>query len=315
MSKPSMKIAEKENMPNLTVPSEGQPTVAAPPQNNESQVQCDRKIKKFRYFCSPDGYPTVILDKEGITEDVKTDPYWTGQITERDGVLGMKSNGVPAHWFKRAERAAMWRQQHSLPDRRYTGAYVGFDEDKPKNYYNAPPMKRDPSLKKKGPYQQFINGISYVPKALILREQPAVKLFTMEGGDPRQPSMQDLENDRKDPWYQTIANNLSDTRSYSRRTQIGADLLQNRNAVNRLNQLRHIKVYAPYGEGVGLSWKPSAFEKASGSSASPGGKVPTEQVADVGKHRQRVMEEGLTPHHTSAGQHRVLGSRSGPHTY
>ena len=88
----SKRIAEKENMPNLTVPSETPPTAAAPPQNNESQIQYDRKIKKFRYFCSPDGYPTVILDKEGITEDVKTDPYWTGRITERDGVLGTRGS-------------------------------------------------------------------------------------------------------------------------------------------------------------------------------------------------------------------------------
>lgn len=298
---PSLAIAEGENMPELTVPTKGAPTAAAPPIDNESVSQHNRKVKTFRYSCSPEGYPTVILDKEGITEDVREDPYWTGQIADRSAVLGQGS-----HWFKRSERAAAWRQQRGLPDRRYTGGYIVEGEDDTRNYYNAPPMKRDPALKKKGPYQQYINGISYVPKALILREQPVVKLFSMEGDDPRQPSLQDLENDRKDPWYQTIANNLTDTRSYSRRTQIGADLLQNRNASNRLSQLRHIKVYAPYGEGIGMSWKPSAFKKEAPLPPPPPQYVPP---ANVGRHNRSVMESGITPHYTSVGQHHVLGTQ------
>ena len=301
-SKPSMAVAEGENMPELTVPDERPPNAAAPPMDNESPVQYDRKIRQFRYVCSPEGYPTVILDKEGITDDVKDDPYWKDKIADRSGVLGQGSR-----WFKRSERAAAWRQQQGMPDRRYVGAYVAYGEDDPRNYYDAPPMKRDPALKKKGPYQQYVNGVSYVPKALIIREQPAIKLFSMEGDDPREPSLQDLENDRKDPWYNSIANNLSDTRSYPRRTQIGADMLQSRGAVNRLNQLRHIKTYAPYGEGVAMSWKPSAFKKE----APPPPEPPQYEAppANVGKHRQRVMEGGITPHYTSLGHHHVLGTQ------
>jgi hypothetical protein len=285
---PSLKIAEKENKPNLTVPTRGKPTAYAPPKDNEDPKQHDRKIDDFRYFCSPDGYPTVINDPEGITKEIAFNPFFeTGvkaNITERSGVLGMGT-----HWMQRAERAASWRQQHALRDRRYAGAYVDPNQNMTGNYYNAKPMKRDDSLKKKGPYQQFINGVSYIPKALILREQPALKLFHMKDDDPRQPSMEDLENDRKDPYYNTVANNLTNTRSYPVRTQIGNELTQTRGAVNKLNKLRYIRQEAPYGEGIGVkSWalKPQEQPKP----------MPQMMPHDLAQHRKGVMMNGINPH-------------------
>jgi len=276
----------KENMPELTVPSERQPTVKTPAiETPAATTQYKARMKHFEAATSPDGYSMVVLEKEGITEDVKQDPFWQGKISTRSGVLGQGTR-----WFKKAERAAAWRQQTSLPDRRYTGGYPAFEQDSVKNYYNAKPLVRSAELKKRGPYQQFINGISYIPKALIVREQPAVKLFTMSGDDPRQPSMEDLENDRKDPWYNTVANNLSDTRSYPRRMQIGNDILQTRGAVDKLNRLRHIKVAAPYGEGIKMSWDPSFDDMQS----------PKQQMtANLAEHRKKVMDQGIAPHHAA----------------
>jgi hypothetical protein len=239
---PSTVIAEGEDMPDLTVPSKGNPTAKAPPQQNESVTQYNRKIDTFRYACTPDGYPTVINDPEGITESVREDPYVKKKIRERSGVLGIESD-----WFTMAEKNAAWRVQRGLPDRRYTGAYVNFESDEPDAYYNAPDVKRDARLQKRGPFQQFINGISYVPKAIMLREQPALKLFSMQGDDPRQPSMEDLENDRKDPYYLSVANSLTETRSFPVRTQIGNELTNSRNAVNKLDRMRFNKIAYPYG--------------------------------------------------------------------
>jgi len=296
LNEPSITIAERENMPNLTVPSKGGPRVKAPPKQNESEEQYNRKIENFRYFCTPDGYPTVINDKEGITEDVKTDPYISGGITNRSGVLGA---GTP--WFIIAEKNAMWRQQHSLPDRRYGGGYIEFESDDPSAYYNAKLAERDPNLEKRGPFARFINGISYVPKALILREQPALKLFSMQGSDPRQPSMEDLENDRKDPYYMSVANSLTNTRSYPVRTQIGNDLTDSRNAVNKLNQMRFNKIAYPYGEGIGSApWvlKPDQDDSAEKIKAPH----------DLARHRKNVMMNGMTNHILRDNTQRVLGT-------
>lgn len=284
---PSMEIAEGENMPDLTVPTKGNPTAKAPAQQNESATQYNRKIETFRYACSPDGYPTVINNPEGITESILEDPYVKKKIRERSGVLGIESA-----WFTLAEKNAAWRVQRGLPDRRYTGAYVSFESDEPEAYYNAQEVKRDPRLEKRGPYHQFINGISYVPKALILREQPALKLFSMQGDDPRQPSMEDLENDRKDPYYLTVANSLTETRSFPVRTQIGNNLTDSRNAVNKLNQMRFIKVAYPYGEGIGA--KPWAL-KCNPNKASEKITMPH----DLNVHRKNVMTNGINPHAVS----------------
>lgn len=284
---PSMEIAEGENMPDLTVPTKGNPTAKAPAQQNESATQYNRKIETFRYACSPDGYPTVINNPEGITESILEDPYVKKKIRERSGVLGIESP-----WFTLAEKNAAWRVQRGLPDRRYTGAYVNFESDEPEAYYNAQEVKRDPRLEKRGPYQQFINGISYVPKALILREQPALKLFSMQGDDPRQPSIEDLENDRKDPHYLTVANSLTETRSFPVRTQIGNELSTSRNAVNKLNQMRFIRVAYPYGEGIGA--KPWNL-KCNPNKESEKITMPH----DLNVHRKNVMTNGINPHAVS----------------
>ena len=293
---PSMEIAVAEDMPELTVPTRNKPSAKAPPQQNESAEQYNRKIDHFRYFCTPDGYPTVINDPEGITEDVLTDPYIAGAITERSGVLGHDSD-----WFILAEKNAMWRQQHSLPDRRYTGAYVNFESDDVSAYYNAKQKKRDPSLQKRGPYHQFINGISYIPKALILREQPALKLFSMQADDPRQPTMEDLENDYKQPYYLTVANSLTETRSFPVRTQIGNELSTSRNAVNKLKQMRFNKVAYPYGEGIGA--KPWILKPSQDNSAQK-----MEVPHDLAKHRKNVMMSGINPHALKENTQRVLGT-------
>ena len=281
---PSMVIAEGEDMPDLTVPSKGNPTAKAPPQQNESATQYNRKIETFRYACSPDGYPTVVNNPEGITESILEDPYVKKKIRERSGVLGIDSP-----WFTLAEKNAAWRVQRGLPDRRYTGAYINFESDEPEAYYNAEEVKRDARLQKRGPYQQFINGISYVPKALILREQPVLKLFSMQGGDPRQPSMEDLENDRKDPYYLTVANSLTDTRSFPVRTQIGNDLTNSRNAVNKLDRMRFNKIAYPYGEGIGAkSWTLKRNQDNSSQKIS--------MPHDLNAHRKNVMVNGINPH-------------------
>ena len=293
---PSMMIAEGEDMPDLTVPSKGNPTAKAPPQQNESATQYNRKIETFRYACSPDGYPTVINNPEGITESILEDPYVKKKIRERSGVLGIESA-----WFTFAEKNAAWRVKRGLPDSSYTGAYVNFESDEPEAYYNAQAVKRDPRLEKRGPYQQFINGISYVPKALILREQPALKLFSMQGDDPRQPSMEDLENDRKDPYYLTVANSLTETRSFPVRTQIGNNLTDSRNAVNKLNQMRFIKVAYPYGEGIGA--KPWAL-KCNPNKASEKITMPH----DLNVHRKNVMTNGINPHAVSSNFGGGLGT-------
>ena len=62
----------KENMPELTVPSEGPPTAKTPPMvPPEAKMQYKGRMKHFKAAVSPDGYATVVLEKEGITEDVK----------------------------------------------------------------------------------------------------------------------------------------------------------------------------------------------------------------------------------------------------
>lgn len=286
MSKKKMsEISEKENQPNITVPQKIGPSVKAPPHNNESKTQAKRKEETFRYDCEPDGYPTVILDKEGYNMDIAKNPYFykgdvEPSISMRSGVLGHGSK-----WANEAERAATWRQQHSLKDMRYYKPFVDPHQTNPSNYYNAKPIKRDPSLKKRGPYQQYINGISYIPKSLIIRDQPAVNLFSSAENDPNVPSMQDLEDDRKDPYYQTVANNLENTRSYQVRTQIGNELTQTRNAVNKLNKIRMLRTLAPYGEGIGVkSW----FKDI------PKIKDDVPQVPhDLGKHYANVIKNGL----------------------
>lgn len=280
----SKNIAEKENQPNITVPQRIGPSTKAPPRDNESKTQVKRKEETFRYDCEPDGYPTVVLDEEGYNMDIAKDPYFykgdvEPSISMRSGVLGHGSG-----WANEAERSAMWRQQHSLRDMRYYKPFVDPHQTDVSNYYNAKPIKRDPALKKKGPYQQYINGISYIPKSLIIRDQPAVNLFSSAESDPNRPSMEDLENDRKDPYYQTVANSLENTRSYKVRTQIGNELLQTRNAVNKLNNIRMIRVTAPYGEGLGKSW----FKKIPQTSND----IP-QPPHNLGKHNVNVMKNGL----------------------
>lgn len=281
--KKSDEISDKENAPYITVPQLGGPSAEAPPKDNESKVQKRRKNDTFRYDCSPDGYPTVILDEEGYNMDIAKDPYFykgdvEPSISMRSGVLGHGTK-----WANEAERAGMWRQQHSLKDMRYYKPFVDPFQTNVSNYYNAKPIKRKDSKKKKGPYQQVINGISYIPKSLIVREQPALQLFSSAESDPGRPSMEDLENDRKDPYYQTFANNLENTRSYKVRTQIGNELIQSRNAVNKLNNIRMIHIIAPYGEGIGVkSW----FKKI------PQNDIP-QPPHNLGKHYANIIINGL----------------------
>jgi hypothetical protein len=296
---PSMTIAEDENMPNLTVPNVSQkPTAPTPPQQNESEEQYNRKIDHFRYDCSPDGYPTVINDAETVTEDVANNPYWTNQITKRSGVVGAGDL-----WFHIAEGNASWRQQHALPDKRYTGAYPVVGSDDVEAYYNAKPPKRKPNLRKHGPYAQFINGVSYVPKSIIMRDMPAIKLFSMQGDDVREPSMQDLRNDRKDPYYMTIANNLGGSRSYSHRTKMANDIVRSRKVFNKILQSRLNKVVYPYGEGIGAeSWTLNQMKRQNAPH-------------DLPAHRKHVMMSGIIPHALKSNSQAVLGNIPSAHSH
>jgi len=268
----------------LTVPDPRPPSVATPPAQIVDPRQMMLKEKENMPYCSPDGHPTIIPDPKEM--EVYNNPYSKGEITERSGVLWAQGKGESGddfriRQFKRSERAAQYRTQHGLPDMRYVAAYEFPSQADPANYYNAKMPKTDYRLAKKGDW--WINGVPYIPKALILREQPALQLFSMADGDPRQPTAEDIANDKIDPEHLTMANSLVDTRSYVRRVDIGNKLQNAKSSWITSSRMRLIKTQGEYGEGL-LGF-------------------PQPLPMDVSAHRKKIMEFGIT-HHPLKGMER-----------
>jgi hypothetical protein len=274
----------------LSVPDPRPPTVATPPADVIDERQMALKEKANTPYCSPDGYPTVILDPDKIK--TYENPYSRGEITTRSGVLWAQGEGeagdeIRIRQFKRSERAAQYRTQHGLPDMRYVAAYDYPAQADSANYYNAKMPKPDYRLAKKGDW--WVNGVPYIPKALILREQPALQLFSMADGDPRQPTAQDIANDKVDPEHLTMANSLVDTRSYVRRVDIGNKLQNAKSSWIRSSRIRLIKTQGEYGESL------------------PG--FPPTVPMNISAHRKKIMEFGIT-HHPLKGMARSFSMGS-----
>lgn len=258
----------------LNVPSMVGPTVAAPPADVVSDRQQMLGEEQNRPYRSPDGYERVIIDPK--TEVVYDNQFSEGKVTERGGVLW-----AGTRQFKRLERAAQFRTQHSLPDMRYVSAYSDATKADPENYNNVKPGKVDYRLMKKG--DPWINGHPYIPKALILREQPVMELFRMRSDDPRKPTAEDIPNDRIDPQNLTLANDLNEDRSFRRRVDIGNKLQNAKASWIRSSRIRLIKHQGEYGET--LPGFPASV-------SVPGSARPI----DISAHRKKIMEHGITYH-------------------
>lgn len=251
------------------------PTVPSPPADVVSDRQQMLGEKNNRPYRSPDGYERVIIDPK--TEVVYDNEFSKGEITERGGVLW-----AGTRQFKRLERAAQFRTQHSLPDMRYVSAFSDSTKADPSNYNNVKPGKIDYRLMKKG--DPWINGHPYIPKALILREQPVMELFRMKSDDPRKPTAEDIPNDREDPQNLTLANDLNEDRSFRRRVDIGNKLQNAKASWIRSSRIRLIKHQGEYGET--LPGFPSSLSVPSAAM----------RPLDISAHRKKVMEHGITHH-------------------
>jgi len=277
------------------------PTVASAPADVVSDRQQMLGEKQNRPYRSPDGYERVIIDPK--TEVVYDNDFSEGKVTERGGVLW-----AGTRQFKRMERAAQFRTQHSLPDMRYVSAYSDATKADPDNYNNKSSEtiggKIDYRLMKKG--DPWINGHPYIPKALILREQPVMELFRMKSDDPRKPTAEDIPNDRIDPQNLTLANDLNEDRSYRRRVDIGNKLQNAKASWIRSSRIHLIKHQGEYGETLpGFPASVSIPHSASGMNAS------MMRPLDISAHRKKVMEHGITHHplRDMAGRF-VMGGKS-----
>lgn len=297
----SDKFLRAQNMPFLTVPHDKEysemyngkrvPDAPAPPQQIMSIEQMNRQIEHGRTFTSPDGYPVIIPDHEGITEKIETDPYYQGKITERSGVLGQGSR-----WFKHNEREAMWNTQKALPDMRYVASYTDPAQSKPDSYKTQPPTPHVPqALMKTG--SRFINGVSYIPKGKIIKEQPAVVLFS---NDPRVVTLDQVESDERDPKHNTVANSLAYTSlsNRSRASVLAVDnqLLRSRKTWNRNQRFRLIQSRGEYGEAIpGMSW----------NDKQPDVLNPFGTPVDVAGHHKKVMEVGIVKNMRKGGMSKI----------
>jgi len=278
----------------LNVPDPRPPTAPTPAAQVIDPRQEMLKEKANTPYCSPDGHPTVIPDPS--LKDVYENPYSKGEITERGGVLwaqgkGEEGDSFRIRQFKRSERAAQYRTQHGMPDMRYAAANSYPAQAAPSNYRDVKMAKPDYRLAKKGDW--WINGVPYIPKALILREQPAMKLFSNAYDDPREPSAEDIENDKVDPEHLTMANSLTGTRSYQRRVDIGNKLQNAKSSWITSTRMRLIKTQGEYGETL------------------PG--FPAAVPMDISAHRKKIMEYGIA-HHPLNGMERkfAMGSTATP---
>jgi hypothetical protein len=265
-------LGDKLNVPNMMGP-----TVASPPADVVSDRQQMLGEKNNLPYRTPDGYERCIIDPK--TEVVYDNAYSKGEITERGGVLW-----AGTRQFKRQERAAQFRTQHSLPDMRYVSAFSDMAKADPKNYNNVEVGKIDYRLMKKG--DPWINGHPYIPKALMLREQPVMELFRMSGDDPRKPVAEDLPSDLNDPQNLTLANDLNEDRSFIRRVDIGNKLQNAKASWIRSSRIRLIKHQGEYGETL------PGFP-ASVSVPSNAGMM---RPLDISAHRKKIMEHGITHH-------------------
>lgn len=287
-------LARASDMPSLSPNAKGA-SVETKGANITSALQVSRAEEHGRDICSPDGYPTMIPDKEGIIKAVHTDPYYTGQIMHRSGVLGYGSD-----WFKHGEREAMWRTQkpNSLDDMRYVAAYTSPAQSQVSAYRNEPtPPKIPDSLKKKG--SPFINGVSYVPKSVSLMEQPAVILFS---NDPRTVTLDTVASDLRDPKHNTVANSLAyvSLSNRSKASVMAEDnyLVRSRKTYDNNQRFRLIQRQGKYGEGIlGMSWHCNCTSKQV--------KDPFAQPMDIAGHHKRVGASGIVHSLKSAGMHRV----------
>lgn len=286
-------LGDKLNVPNMMGP-----TIAAPPADVVSDRQQMLGEEQNRPYRSPDGYERVIIDPK--TEVVYDNQFSRGEITERGGVLW-----AGTRQFKRLERAAQFRTQHSLPDMRYVSAYSDATKADPSNYNNVDSLREsgkiDYRLMKKG--DPWINGHPYIPKALILREQPVMELFRMKNDDPRKPVAEDLPSDRSDPQNLTLANDLNEDRSYRRRVDIGNKLQNAKSSWIRSSRIRLIKHQGEYGET--LPGFPASVSMPQSGMMRP---------IDISAHRKKVMEHGITHHplHGMTGKFIMGGGSTAP---
>jgi hypothetical protein len=279
-------------MPGLSLEAKGA-SVEAKGENIMSAVQTSRAEEHGRAICSPDGYPTMIPNKEGMTKAIRTDPYYTGEIMHRSGVLGHGDR-----WFKHNEREAMWRTQkpNVLDDMRYVAAYSTPAQSQVSAYRNEPPSPKLPdSLKKKG--SPFINGVSYVPKSVSLMEQPAVILFS---NDPRVVTLDSVASDLRDPKHNTVANSLAyvslSNRSKASVTAKDNYLVKSRKTYDNNQRFRLIQRQGQYGEGVlGMSWHCNCKSKQVND--------PFAVPLDVAGHHQRIGTSGIVHSLKGAGMH------------
>jgi len=291
----SSKLAKGSEMSNLTTPSTGGPTSSDPKANVISAIQTSRAETTGRAICSPDGYPTMIPDKEGVTKAVRTDPYYQGEITQRSGVLGQGTR-----WFKHNEREAMWRTQkpNVIADMRYVAAYSSPAQMDTSSYRTEPPAPKVPdSLKKTGSH--FINGVSYVPKSVSLIEQPAVILFS---NDPRVVTLDSVASDMHDPKHNTIANSTAYV-SLSNRSPASVQakdnyLVKSRQTYDNNLRFHLIQSQGEYGEGIlGMSWHCNCKKKQINN--------PFGNPIDIAGHHKKIGESGIVNSLKSKGMHRI----------
>jgi hypothetical protein len=171
---------------------------------------------------------------------------------------------------------------------RYVSAYSDAAKADPSNYNNESSLtiggKTDYRLMTRG--DPWINGHPYVPKALMLREQPVMELFRMKSDDPRKPTAEDLPSDLIDPQNLTLANDLNEDRSFVRRVDIGNKLQNAKAAWIRSSRIHLIKRQGEYGETL------PGFPASVSMPQSAGIMRPL----DISAHRKKVMEHGITYH-------------------
>jgi hypothetical protein len=273
---PSDKFYALQNIPQLTVPTSGAGDPPATPCQTMAIDQVNKQAKHGRTFTSPEGYPVVMLDSEGLTKEVIKDPYYQGTITKRSGVLGQ---GTP--WFKKAERNGMWRSQHGLPDMRYVASFASPSQADPSNYKPAPPVPFESKAQMKAG-SRYINGVSYIPRGKIIQEQPAVVLFS---NDPRVVTLDQVESDLRTPQHNTVANSLAYTslsnRSPASVRAVDNHLLRSRKTWNHNERMRMIRQRGEYGEAIpGMSWADKVVNN------------PIRPI-DVAGHHQKIRDRGI----------------------
>jgi hypothetical protein len=147
------------------------------------------------YPYTPDGYVnmsikyTPMMGKQAgqkLEEDVQLMKPFSSTGTQpmpkvRSGVIQRPHEEKATYFFS---------TQKMLPDAKWLSPWDNPSRGDIKNYDNLPPYRKPPHQRKRNP---LIAAVPYIPKAQILRDQPATNLF--ERHDPSQVTLDDLDID------------------------------------------------------------------------------------------------------------------------